>query len=224
MRVRDETKPRKTRIALWARVPGNLVAQARAFYLAAGVVANPAGAKFGLYPECSNKHPVSGAVKCVFFVGRMRVIERVWKPNVTVAAVIERDGRFLMVEEETAAGLRFNQPAGHLEDGESLVAAAARETLEETAHRFVPEYLVGMYQWPLPQSDVTYLRFAFAGTVSGAVDGLKLDDGIVRAVWLTVTELRESVGRHRSPLVMQCVEDWIEGRRFPLDLIRHYGA
>lgn len=154
----------------------------------------------------------------------MRVIERVWKPNVTVAAVIERNGRFLMVEEETSAGLRFNQPAGHLEDGESLVAAAARETLEETAHRFVPEYLVGMYQWPLPQSDVTYLRFAFGGNVTGAVDGLKLDDGIVRAVWLTVAELRESIARHRSPLVMQCVEDWIEGRRFPLDLIRHYGA
>ena len=154
----------------------------------------------------------------------MRVIERVWKPNVTVAAVIERDGRFLMVEEETAAGLRFNQPAGHLENGESLVAAAVRETLEETAHRFAPEYLVGMYQWPLPQSDVTYLRFAFGGAVAGEVDGLKLDDGIVRAVWLTVAELRESTVRHRSPLVLQCVEDWIDGRRFPLDLIRHYGA
>ena len=89
----------------------------------------------------------------------------IWKPNVTVAAVVERDGRFLVVEEETDDGLRFNQPAGHLEKGESLVAAAAREALEETAHRFRPEFLVGIYQWPKPGSDITYLRFAFGGSV-----------------------------------------------------------
>src|SRR5574338_21017 len=90
-------------------------------------------------------------------------MDRVWKPNVTVAAVIEQDGRFLLVEEETVDGLRFNQPAGHLEAGESLVQAAAREALEETAHRFRPESLVGVYQWPRPDGAVTYLRFAFAG-------------------------------------------------------------
>src|SRR5574338_1085162 len=92
-------------------------------------------------------------------------MDRVWKPNVTVAAVIEQDGRFLLVEEETVDGLRFNQPAGHLEAGESLVQAAAREALEETAHRFRPESLVGVYQWPRPDGAVTYLRFAFAGTL-----------------------------------------------------------
>jgi len=148
---------------------------------------------------------------------------RTWKPNVTVAAVIERDGRFLVVEEETADGLRFNQPAGHLEDGESLVAAAAREALEETAYRFEPEFLVGVYQWqPVPGGDITYLRFAFGGTVVGEPTGAKLDDGIVRALWLSVDELRDCAPRHRSPLVMRCVDDWIAGRRFGLDLITHY--
>lgn len=149
-------------------------------------------------------------------------MDRSWKPNVTVAAVIERDGRFLMVEEETADGLRFNQPAGHLEEGESLVEAAIRETLEETAHPFHPEYLVGIYQWPRPQGDITYLRFAFGGTVGEAMAGRRLDDGIVRAVWMTVDELRASRERHRSPLILDCVEDWLAGRRYGLDLLRHY--
>ena len=92
---------------------------------------------------------------------------RIWKPNVTVAAVVERDGRFLVVEEETDDGLRFNQPAGHLDEGESLVQAAAREALEETAHQFRPEFLVGIYQWPRPAGDITYLRFAFGGAITG---------------------------------------------------------
>ncbi|MCK9260492.1 MAG: NUDIX hydrolase [Azoarcus sp.] len=149
-------------------------------------------------------------------------MDRSWKPNVTVAALIERDGRFLMVEEETEDGLRFNQPAGHLEEGESLVQAAIRETLEETAHRFVPEYLVGVYQWPRPQGDITYLRFAFGGQVGEEVPGLKLDDGIVRAVWMSPAEIRETAERHRSPLIVQCVDDWLAGRRYELDLLRHY--
>jgi ADP-ribose pyrophosphatase YjhB (NUDIX family) len=147
-----------------------------------------------------------------------------WKPNVTVAAVIERDGRFLVVEEETPEGLRFNQPAGHLDEGESLAAAVAREALEETAHRFAPEYVVGVYQWPRPQGDVTYLRFAFGGTASGPLAGAALDAGIVRAVWLTRAELDATRSRHRSPLVLQCVDDWIAGRRYPLELIRHYAG
>jgi 8-oxo-dGTP pyrophosphatase MutT (NUDIX family) len=151
-------------------------------------------------------------------------MDRTWKPNVTVAAVIERDGRFLLVEEETDAGLRLNQPAGHLEAGESLVAAAARETLEETAHRFAPRYLVGIYQWPRPQGDITYLRFAFGGDLLGEVADAELDDGIVRALWLTPDEIRASRERHRSPLIVQCVEDWLAGRRYELDLIRHYAA
>jgi 8-oxo-dGTP pyrophosphatase MutT (NUDIX family) len=149
-------------------------------------------------------------------------MNRAWKPNVTVAAVIERDGRFLVVEEQTADGLRINQPAGHLEEGESLVAAAVRETLEETAHRFSPQCLVGVYQWPVPDGSITYLRFAFGGSVSGGSTGASLDDGIVRALWMTPDELRGCADRHRSPLVLQCVEDWIGGRRYALDLIRHY--
>lgn len=154
----------------------------------------------------------------------MAAMERIWKPNVTVASVIEREGRFLVIEEETADGLRFNQPAGHLEAGESLVEAAARETLEETAHGFVPEYLVGIYQWPVPTGDITYLRFAFGGAAGVEQPGRALDTGIVRALWLTPDELHDCRVRHRSPLVLQCVEDWIAGRRYALELIRHYSA
>lgn len=149
-------------------------------------------------------------------------MDRAWKPNVTVASVVERDGCFLLVEEETADGLRFNQPAGHVEFGESLVEGAVRETLEETAHIFVPEFLVGVYQWTVPGGDLTYLRFAFGGRVEGEVAGRALDAGIVRAVWLTPDELRDCRARHRSPLVLQCMEDWIAGRRFALDLIRDH--
>lgn len=149
---------------------------------------------------------------------------RIWKPNVTVAAVVERDGRFLVVEEETEDGLRFNQPAGHLDRGESLVNAVAREALEETAHGFQPEFLVGIYQWPRPAGDITYLRFAFGGSITGFDPERKLDTGIVRAVWLTLDELRETRERHRSPLILQCCEDYMAGRRYPLDLIRHYDA
>ncbi|MBS0509937.1 MAG: NUDIX hydrolase [Proteobacteria bacterium] len=149
-------------------------------------------------------------------------MDRSWKPNVTVAAVIERDGRFLLVEEETPEGLRFNQPAGHLEEGESLLEASVREALEETAHHFVPEYLVGIYQWPRPQGDITYLRFAFGGQVTGEESGRALDAGIVRPLWMTRDELVATRERHRSPLILQCVDDWIAGRRYPLELLRHY--
>jgi len=149
-------------------------------------------------------------------------MNRVWKPNVTVAALIERDGRFLLVEEETEDGLRFNQPAGHLDEGESLAAACAREALEETAWGFTPTALVGIYQWPRPQGDITYLRFAFCGELGAHEDGRMLDAGILRAVWMTSDEVRATADRHRSPLVWQCVADYIAGRRYPLDLVRHY--
>ena len=152
------------------------------------------------------------------------MIEREWKPNLTVAALIERDGRFLMVEEHTPEGLRFNQPAGHLEPGESLLEASVREVLEEAAHRFVPEYLVGVYQWTRAQGDITYLRFAYGGKSLGEESGRRLDEGIVRALWMTADEVRASTARHRSPLILQCVEDYIAGRRFSLDLLRHYDA
>jgi len=148
--------------------------------------------------------------------------EEIWKPNVTVAAIVEQDGRFLLVEEETADGLRFNQPAGHLDAGESLVAACAREALEETAYHITPTGLVGIYQWPRAQGDLTYLRFAFAGKVGAHETARPLDEGIVRAVWLTLTEIEACAERHRSPLVLQCVRDYLAGRRYPLELITHY--
>jgi 8-oxo-dGTP pyrophosphatase MutT (NUDIX family) len=149
-------------------------------------------------------------------------MERIWKPNVTVAALIERDGRFLLVEEETDAGLCFNQPAGHLDEGESLAEACAREALEETAWHFAPTALVGVYQWPRPQGDITYLRFAFAGELGEFEADKPLDTGILRALWLTPVEIEACRDRHRSPLILQCVQDWLAGRRFPLDVIRHH--
>ncbi len=149
-------------------------------------------------------------------------MNRIWKPNVTVAALIEREGRFLLVEEETDDGIRFNQPAGHLDEGESLVAACAREALEETAWQFTPTALVGVYQWPRPQGDITYLRFAFSGVLGAHDENRILDTGILRAVWMTPAEIDATRERHRSPLIRQCVEDYLAGRRFPLDLIRHY--
>jgi 8-oxo-dGTP pyrophosphatase MutT (NUDIX family) len=139
--------------------------------------------------------------------------------SVTVAAVVERDGRFLLVEEETDEGLRLNQPAGHLEPGESLLAGVARETLEETAWRFAPGWLLGVYRWEHPGTEVTYVRFAFGGSLVDHNPARRLDQGIVRAVWLTPDELRLQSARHRSPLVQRCVEDYQAGRRYPLDLL-----
>lgn len=147
----------------------------------------------------------------------------IWKPNVTVAAVIERDGKFLLVEEETSQGLRFNQPAGHLEADESLLAAVAREVLEESAYCFAPKHLLGVYRWHSAKSDTTYLRFAFTGEITGHQAGRQLDAGILRAVWLTPDEIRANQPRHRSPLILRCIEDYLAGKRFPLDLLVHYG-
>ena len=149
--------------------------------------------------------------------------EHRWKPSVTVAAIIERDGRYLLVEEHTADGLRLNNPAGHLDPGESLVDAAAREALEETAHPFVPQALVGIYlsRFVRPQrgEDVTYLRFAFTGSVGEPIPGRALDEPIVRTLWMTLDEVRASVARHRSPLVLQCIEEHHAGHRLPLDVL-----
>lgn len=147
---------------------------------------------------------------------------RTWFPHVTVAAVIEREGRFLLVEENTVDGIRFNQPAGHLEEGESLVEACTRESLEETAHRVVVESLVGIYQWTRPDHTITYMRFVFACQVLSEEAGRALDEGIIRAVWLTPEEMRERREVLRSPMVMDCVEDYLAGRRFPLELVRYY--
>ena len=146
----------------------------------------------------------------------------IWKPNATVAAVIERDGKFLLVEEETTQGIRFNQPAGHLEANESLQAAVVREVLEESAYHFLPQHLLGVYLWHSSESDTTYLRFAFTGTLSGHEAGRQLDTGILQAVWLTPDEIRACRARHRSPLIMRCIEDYLAGKRYPLELLVHY--
>jgi phosphatase NudJ len=144
-------------------------------------------------------------------------------PSVTVAAVVERDGRYLLVEEQTPEGLRLNNPAGHLESGESLLQGVVRETLEETACRFAPEALVGVYLARLHRAstgeDVSYLRFAFCGTVGEPEPGRALDRGIVRTLWLTPQEIEASRDRHRSPLLWQCVADHLAGRRTPMELL-----
>lgn len=145
----------------------------------------------------------------------------IWKPNTTVAAVIEQDKKFLLVEEETAEGIRLNQPAGHLEDGESLLAAVIRETHEETAYRFEPQHLLGIYHWRHPGKDLTYLRFAFTGNASGPDSDRRLDDGIIRAVWMTLDQIRNTQNIHRSPQVLACVEHYLAGQRFPLSVIHH---
>jgi len=148
------------------------------------------------------------------------------RPSVTVAGVIERGGKFLLVEEEDDGRILLNQPAGHLEQNESLVAACTREVLEESAWHFRPRELVGIYRWRKPDSayaaGVTYLRFAFCGELGEHEAGRQLDEGIVRAVWLQAEEIRASRVRHRSPLVWRCVEDYLAGTRYALDaLIEH---
>lgn len=146
----------------------------------------------------------------------------IWKPHVTVAAVVEQDGRFLLVEEEAGGQLVLNQPAGHWERNESLVEGAVRETLEETGYDFQPSALVGIYRWPHPQKEVTYLRFAFAGRITGYHPERPLDAGILRPLWLTPEELLANQARHRSPLVARCVADYLAGRRYPLELLTHF--
>ncbi len=141
----------------------------------------------------------------------------------TVAAIIERDGRFLLVEEHTSEGLKLNNPAGHLDPGESPADGCARETLEETAHLFVPTELLGIYlsrfQRTATGEDITYLRFAFRGELGGHDAARPLDTGIVRTLWMTPDEIRASTSRHRSPLLLRCMEDYLAGTRHPLSLV-----
>jgi 8-oxo-dGTP pyrophosphatase MutT (NUDIX family) len=182
-----------------------------------------------------------------------------WSAHVTVAAIVEREGRFLLVEEHTADGLRLNQPAGHLESGETLVEAVMREALEETAQPFTPEALVGVYMTHFDRSEppvgeaqsasgtathpvgaaqhsgaveaataggggVTYVRFTYCGTSNDPVAGRALDPDIVRTVWMSADELRACPERHRTPLVMRCIDDYLAGRRFPLDFVHTHSV
>lgn len=146
-----------------------------------------------------------------------------WKPSVTVAAIIEQGGRFLLVEEHTQEGLKLNNPAGHLDPSESLPAGCVRETLEETTHHFEPTALVGIYMSRMRRAstgeDITYLRFAFCGNLGDVQPGATLDHGIVRTLWMTPDEIRASTDRHRSPLLLRCMEDYLAGQRLPLQAL-----
>jgi len=146
-----------------------------------------------------------------------------WNPEVTVAAIVEVDGRFLMVEERVAGNLVLNQPAGHLEDRETLIEAAVRETREETAWRFHPLAFVGVYLWRSPITERSFLRFAFCGTVDDHQPRLPLDVGIVRTVWMTREQLQAQPARLRSPLVLRCIDDYRAGSRKPLDSVATLG-
>jgi 8-oxo-dGTP pyrophosphatase MutT (NUDIX family) len=137
----------------------------------------------------------------------------------TVATIVERNGAFLLVEEETSAGVRINQPAGHLEGGETLVAAAIRETLEETGYHVAPTALVGIYRWQAPVTGATFIRFAYSAVIVSHESHRKLDEGILRAFWLSYDDVLSSRDRHRSPLVLRCVDDFRSGIRGSVNFV-----
>jgi len=149
-------------------------------------------------------------------------VDMQWKPNVTVAAIAEREGRFLVVEENSNGRIVINQPAGHLEKNETLIEAVRREVLEETAWQFNPESIVGLYMHTNLREDITYLRVCFSGTCERHFPENPLDDGIVRALWMTREELEASQERMRSKMVLRCIHDYQSGKRFPLDILNHY--
>ncbi len=142
------------------------------------------------------------------------------KPDVTVAAVVERAGRFLVVQERAARRIVLNQPAGHLEGGESLLEAVVRETLEETGYPFVPQAVTGLYLWQGPAGR-TFLRVAFSGGVGDRVDGAKLDRAIIRTAWFSREQLARREAELRSPLVLRCIDDYQRGARYPLAILNH---
>lgn len=144
----------------------------------------------------------------------------VWKPHVTVAAIIEREQRFLLVEENTPYGLQFNQPAGHLEEHENLVAAVKREVLEETAWHFSPEYLSGIHLWRRNPQSPTFVRFCFVGSCFDFQSNQSLDHGIVATHWLTRDEV--ATKNLRSPLVLSSIDEYLSGSRYPLSLLKSF--
>ena len=145
--------------------------------------------------------------------------DSIWKPHTTVAAIAERDGKFLLVKEKVNGGILFNQPAGHLDPGESLIDAVIRETLEETQYEFTPEKLQGIYRLVVNEDfDTTYIRFLFRGKIGSNLNG-KLDDGIISAEWMSYDEIESCREHHRSPLVMQCIDDYLNNEPYPLDIL-----
>lgn len=148
----------------------------------------------------------------------------VWKPDVTVAAVTEREGRFLLIEEHVGDRLVINQPAGHLEPNESFADAVIREALEETAWTFVPDAVSGIYLWPHPERNLTFLRVTFCGQVTQHHAERRLDRGIRRTLWLSRNEIAQREAQLRSPMVLKCVDDYLAGMRYPLALLSHFPA
>lgn len=148
-----------------------------------------------------------------------KLVETVWKPNTTVAAICERDGKYLLVREYAAGRVVYNQPAGHLDPGETLVEAVIRETMEETRYPFTPRSLQGIYRYrPDAKADKTYLRFLFRGEVGDRIEG-ELDQDIIAAEWLSYEQVVSCRAQHRSPMVMQCIDDFRNRPGYPLDVI-----
>ncbi|MBP0049160.1 NUDIX hydrolase [Marinobacterium sp. AK62] len=143
-----------------------------------------------------------------------------WTPHATVACIVEREGRFLLVEEMANGERVYNQPAGHLEEGETFIDAARREALEETGWIVEPEALLGLYTYYAPANGVTYHRFCFVARAIREVPNAKLDDGIIAAHWLTRDEIETLKPRLRSKLVTDCIDDYLRGTRYPLDVIQ----
>jgi len=146
----------------------------------------------------------------------------IWKPNVTVASIIEVDGKFLMVEEESASGPVLNQPAGHLEPNESMQCAVIRETLEETGHAFTPSAVVGSYLWRNQENETTYFRTTFCGNVCLETVKDTLDDGIIQAIWMSLDDIKKNQRRLRSPVILESINDYLSGKTYPLDIIKSY--
>jgi len=146
----------------------------------------------------------------------------IWKPNVTVASIVELDGKFLMVEEESPAGPVLNQPAGHLDPNESMEGAVIRETMEETGYRFTPEAVIGSYLWHNSDNETTYYRSTYTGSVCKKVVTTELDDGIIRALWMTYDEIIKNESRLRSPVILESLRDYLAGKRYPLDIIKYH--
>lgn len=145
----------------------------------------------------------------------------IWKPHVTVAAVIEQDGRFLLVEELVGGKRCLNQPAGHWESNETLTEAVSRETREETAYDFEAEFLIGIYRWANADGKV-YLRFAFGGRIFGHDPSQPLNEPIIATSWYKAEEIRAAGARHRTPMVQKCVDDYLANKRYPLALLTEF--